>query len=95
MCRRGDIGTLDFPNVNQLEDRKIKRRKKKNKSQAITSDMPQSSLEQNIGTLNDGEIVKASQVRTLSNGLVVQELERGKEDGKIAASGRKVVLLNH
>lgn len=45
----------------------------------------------------DGNITadaKPSQVRTLSNGLVVQELEMGTEGGKIAALGKKVVLLN-
>ncbi|KAJ7949696.1 Peptidylprolyl isomerase [Quillaja saponaria] len=35
---------------------------------------------------------KPSQIRTLSNGLIIQELELGKPDGKIAVSGRKVSI---
>lgn len=36
---------------------------------------------------------KLSQVRTLPNGLVIQELGTGKPDGKVAAPGKKASSL--
>lgn len=57
------------------------------------------SVEQNGETVmmedkNKREDAKPSQVKTLPNGLVIRELGKGKEDGKIAAMGKKVVHLN-
>lgn len=34
-----------------------------------------------------------SQARTLSNGLIIEELESGRSDGKVAALGRKASFL--
>ncbi|XP_061358523.1 peptidyl-prolyl cis-trans isomerase FKBP43-like [Gastrolobium bilobum] len=92
-------GAHYFPDGNQSEDRKVKKRKKKSKSQGnvevVNSDMPL-SVEQSRETIEEGgnkrEDAKTSQVRTLSNGLVIQELEMGTEDGKIAASGKKISI---
>ncbi|XP_054779875.1 peptidyl-prolyl cis-trans isomerase FKBP43-like isoform X3 [Prosopis cineraria] len=97
----GDNGTHDFPDANQSGDRKMKKRRKKDKSQGDvevnTSDMPQSSANENIRTLKKDEYIvadaKSSAVKTLPNGLVIQELEKGIEDGKIAASGNKLTVL--
>ena len=65
--------------------------------EAVTSDKPKILVEQNIRPLKeDGKEVneaKPSQVRTLSNGLSIQDLEMGIEDGKVAVSGRKVDFL--
>jgi FK506-binding nuclear protein len=95
-----DNGAQDNPDGNQSEDKKVKKKKKKSKSQGsevVNSDVPV-SVEQSTEMMeedgNNVEDTKPSQVRTLSNGLVIQELETGKENGKIAAVGKKVVLLN-
>ncbi|KAI4332322.1 hypothetical protein L6164_017244 [Bauhinia variegata] len=90
-------GAQDFPDENQSEYIKVKKRKKKSKSQGdvkvVTSDSAQLPVDRNSGPLEeDGNKMadKSSQVRTLSNGLVITELERGTEDGKIATLGRKI-----
>lgn len=103
MYRREDNGTHDVPDGDQSGDRKIKKRRKKDKSQGDievkTCETPHSSVNENIRTVKKDEHnsadVKPSEVKTLPNGLVIQELEKGIEDGKIAASGKKVVVLNH
>ncbi|CAK8575267.1 unnamed protein product [Lathyrus sativus] len=81
----------------QSEDKKVKK-KKKSKSQGIevvNSDVPV-SVEPSTGMMKeDGnhlEDAKPSQVRTLSDGLVIQELETGKANGKIAALGKKISI---
>lgn len=94
-----DNGAQDNPDGNQSEDKKVKK-KKKSKSQGsevVNSDVPVSAEQSSEMMKEDGnnvEDTKPSQVRTLSNGLVIQELETGKENGKIAAIGKKVVMLN-
>lgn len=64
--------------------------------EVVNSDVPV-SVEQSSDVMkedgNNSADVKPSQVRTLSDGLVIQELEMGTKDGKIAALGKKVVLL--
>lgn len=91
-------GAHDLPDGNQNKE-KVKKRKK-SKSQGnieVNSELPLSvgqSSEMEEEDVNKRANAKHSQVRTLSNGLVIQELEMGKKDGKIAASGKKVVLLN-
>ncbi|XP_057445314.1 peptidyl-prolyl cis-trans isomerase FKBP43-like isoform X2 [Lotus japonicus] len=92
-----DDGALDFPDGNQSEDRKVKKRKKKSRSQGevVNSDMPVSVEQSNEMLKEDGNKIadaKPSQVRTLSNGLVIQELETGTKDGKIAALRKKISI---
>jgi len=97
-----DNGAHEFPDGNLSDDRKVKKRKKMSKSpgngEVANSDMPV-SVEQSGETemmeedRNKREDAKPSQVRTLANGLVIQELEKGRQDGKIAALGKKVVHL--
>ncbi|GAU37936.1 hypothetical protein TSUD_269510 [Trifolium subterraneum] len=94
----GDNGTQDNPDGNQSEDKKVKKKKKKSKSQGsevVNSELPVSAEPSTELMKEDGnnmEDTKSSQVRTLSNGLVIQELEAGKENGKIAASGKKISI---
>ncbi|XP_045830000.1 peptidyl-prolyl cis-trans isomerase FKBP43-like isoform X9 [Trifolium pratense] len=94
----GNNGAQDNPDGNQSEDKKVKKKKKKSKSQgseAVNSDLPVSvepSTEMMKEDGNNMEDTKSSQVRTLSNGLVIQELETGKENGKIAALGKKISI---
>ncbi|CAJ1978227.1 unnamed protein product [Sphenostylis stenocarpa] len=97
-----DNDLYDFSNGNQSEDRKVKKRKKMSKSEGngevVNSDI--TSCVQRSGDTeimeedrNKGDDAKFSQVRTLINGLVIQELERtGIKDGKIAASGKKISI---
>ncbi|CAJ2645200.1 unnamed protein product [Trifolium pratense] len=94
----GDNGAQDNPDGNQSEDKRVKKKKKKSKSQgseAGNSNLPVSiepSTEMMKEDGNNMEDTKSSQVRTLSNGLVIQELETGKENGKIAALGKKISI---
>ncbi|KEH29262.1 FKBP-type peptidyl-prolyl cis-trans isomerase [Medicago truncatula] len=93
-----DNGAQDNPDGNQSEDKKVKKKKKKSKSQGsevVNSDVPVSAEQSSEMMKEDGnnvEDTKPSQVRTLSNGLVIQELETGKENGKIAAIGKKISI---
>ncbi|RDX74942.1 Peptidyl-prolyl cis-trans isomerase FKBP43, partial [Mucuna pruriens] len=96
-----DNDAHDIPDGNQPEDRKVKRRKKMSKSrgngEVVNSDVPV-SVEQSGETemmeedRNKREDAKPSQVRTFSNGLLIQELEKGIKEGKIAASGKKISI---
>ncbi|XP_058760468.1 peptidyl-prolyl cis-trans isomerase FKBP43-like isoform X3 [Vicia villosa] len=84
-------------NGNQSEDKKVKKKKKsKNKgNEVVNSDVPLSIEPSTVMTKEDGnntEDAKSSQVRTLSDGLVIQELETGKANGKIAALGKKISI---
>lgn len=97
-----DNGVHDNPDGNQSEVKKVKKKRKKSKSQGnedVNSHVPVSIEETTEMMIVDGNNInmedsEPSQVRTLENGLVVQELEIGTENGKIAALGKKVVLLN-
>lgn len=91
---------VDHDGNHQSEDKKVKKKKKKSKSQGIevvNSDVPVSVEPSTEMVKEDGnhmEDAEPSQVRTLSDGLVIQELETGKTKGKIAALGKKVFLDN-
>ncbi|KAJ1392789.1 FKBP-type peptidyl-prolyl cis-trans isomerase domain [Sesbania bispinosa] len=75
-----DDGAHDIPVGNQSEDRKIKKKKKKIKSQG------------NGEVVNKAEGAEPSQVIKLSNGLIIEQLESGTKDGKIAALGKKISI---
>ncbi|XP_017433595.1 peptidyl-prolyl cis-trans isomerase FKBP43 isoform X2 [Vigna angularis] len=96
-----DNGAYDLPDGNQSENRKAKKRKKMSKSQGngevvnsnITVYVERSGeTEMMEEDRSKGEDAKHSNVRTLKNGLVIQEQEKGKKDGKIAASGKKISI---
>ncbi|XP_050899111.1 peptidyl-prolyl cis-trans isomerase FKBP43 isoform X3 [Lathyrus oleraceus] len=89
---------VDLDGNHQSEDKKVKKKKKKSKSQGIevvNSDVPASVEPSTEMVKEDGnhmEDAEPSQVRTLSDGLVIQELETGKTKGKIAALGKKISI---
>jgi len=97
-----DNGAYDLPDGNQSENRKVKKRKKMSKSQGngevvnsnVAVYVERSGETEMEEDRSKGDNAKPSNVRTLTNGLVIQEQEKGKKDGKIAASGKKVVYLN-
>ncbi|XP_022641146.1 peptidyl-prolyl cis-trans isomerase FKBP53 isoform X1 [Vigna radiata var. radiata] len=100
-CLMVDNGAYDLPDGNQSENRKAKKRKKMSKSQGngevvnsnITVCVERSGeTEMMEEDRSKGEDAKPSNVRTLKNGLVIQEQEKGKKDGKIAASGKKISI---
>uniref|UniRef100_A0A5B6YT85 peptidylprolyl isomerase n=1 Tax=Davidia involucrata TaxID=16924 RepID=A0A5B6YT85_DAVIN len=81
----------------QSEVKKIK--KKKNKSKTVENrgnvnmEPLLSAEEKNRSHMEfeDNNVdAKSSQARTLSNGLIIEELEMGKPDGKMAALGKKI-----
>lgn len=76
----------------QFKEKKTKKKNKTEKNQeAANYDVPLLSAEKinsspmGIESKNAG----TSKVRTLRNGLVIEQLEPGKLDGKIASSGKK------
>ncbi|XP_059651547.1 peptidyl-prolyl cis-trans isomerase FKBP43-like [Cornus florida] len=79
----------------QSVEKKIKKkRKSKTLEENVNVDVPMLSTgEKNKSSLESGDKnsdAKLSQTRTLSNGLIIEELEMGKPDGKMAAPGKKV-----
>ncbi|XP_019465465.1 PREDICTED: peptidyl-prolyl cis-trans isomerase FKBP43-like isoform X1 [Lupinus angustifolius] len=87
-----DIGAHDLPDGNQSEDRKVKKKKKKSKSRGDEEDAK--SFEQSSDVVkedgNKRADAKPSNVKTLSSGVVIEELEMGIKDGKIAESGKRI-----
>nr|GMC84915.1 peptidyl-prolyl cis-trans isomerase FKBP43-like [Ipomoea batatas] len=78
----------------QLEKKQKKKKKKKTKvKDAETNSMLESDRTANeiFAKSQDMDLnPESSQVRTLSNGLTIEDLAKGKEDGKVAIPGRKV-----
>ena len=101
--RKFDHDSRGFADENQSKE-KVKKKKKKKKSkakengEAINSDTPLLSVEENntssVGIESKNSEAKTSHVRTLQNGLIVEELELGKPDGKVAVSGKRVTSLS-
>ncbi|XP_027911171.1 peptidyl-prolyl cis-trans isomerase FKBP43-like isoform X2 [Vigna unguiculata] len=95
-----DNGAYDLPDGNQSENRKVKKRKKMSKSQGngevvnsnVAVYVERSGETEMEEDRSKGDNAKPSNVRTLTNGLVIQEQEKGKKDGKIAASGKKISI---
>ncbi|KAK3036142.1 hypothetical protein RJ639_031723, partial [Escallonia herrerae] len=69
-----------------------KNKKKKNKLQESVENVNKNVTYSNEN-VNENEDATSSQVRMLSSGLVIEELQPGEPNGKIAASGKKVKLL--
>lgn len=101
MARRFDNNSCEFADGNLSEDAKFKKKKKKRSktqedAEAVNMDTPASLVGERItciGTECENTDIKTPQVRTFPNGLVIEELEMGKQDGKVAASGKKVRSL--
>lgn len=93
-----DINSNQVADGDQSVDKKTKKKKKKSKIQEsegnMNKDAPSLTTEEKndsiMGFEDKNVEAKSSQARTLSNGLVIEELEMGKPDGKIAALGKKV-----
>lgn len=83
----------EFADDNLSEGKNIKKKKKKKKSKTQEKE---EAVNLNITPLPMDKIEdkkmsdKSSQIWTLSNGLVIEVLEMGKADSKVAASGKKV-----
>lgn len=97
MCRSVDIDSHQVANGDQPGDKKSKKKKKKSKNREYEDiNEPSLTLEgenRSSKVFEDKNVeAKPSRARTLSNGLVIEELGRGKPDGKVAALGKKVLL---
>lgn len=83
------------PSENQLEKKKKKKKKKSQEPAAAANrDQPMTDVKGRSASKvepkeqqSDG---KPSQVRTFSNGLVIEELAMGKPDGRRATPGKQV-----
>ncbi|KAF5946395.1 hypothetical protein HYC85_016623 [Camellia sinensis] len=92
-----DIDSNQVADGDQSVDKKTKKKKKKSKIQEsegnMNKDAPSLTTEEKndsiMGFEDKNVEAKSSQARTLSNGLVIEELEMGNPDGKIAALGKK------
>ncbi|KAL5747007.1 hypothetical protein ACOSP7_023997 [Xanthoceras sorbifolium] len=78
-------------NENQPEEKK-KKKKKKRKIQEDGKDINTETPILSTDEKNRSADIKQSQLRTLSDGLVIEELETGKPDGKVAVSGKKISI---
>ncbi|XP_075672272.1 peptidyl-prolyl cis-trans isomerase FKBP43-like isoform X3 [Castanea sativa] len=77
-----------FAEENHSSDKKIKK-KKKNKNQENGKD---ENVNTSLLSVDKKADDKSSQVWTLSNGLILEVLEMGKPDSKVAASGKKISI---
>ncbi|XP_031252587.1 peptidyl-prolyl cis-trans isomerase FKBP43-like isoform X2 [Pistacia vera] len=83
---------------NPSEEKKKKKKKRKTNEDGKITDMEISLLsrDEKSGLVTDTEKSsdsKLSQLRTLSNEVVIEELEKGQSDGKVATSGKKISVL--
>ncbi|KAG6734237.1 hypothetical protein I3842_01G263900 [Carya illinoinensis] len=88
-----ESGAHEFADDNHSEGKNIKKKKKKKKKsktqekeEAVNMNMPMDKIEDK--KMSD----KSSQIWTLSNGLIIEVLEMGKPDSKVAASGKRVSI---
>ncbi|KAL6965012.1 peptidylprolyl isomerase [Sarracenia purpurea var. burkii] len=94
-----DIDSNQVANGYQPENVKAKK-KKKNKVREnkgnLDADISSLAVEESNGSImrfeNNNSEAKSCRARTLSNGLIIEELETGKPDGKLAAPGKKVKI---
>jgi len=98
MCRDLDTDADSMPGEDS-SDKKKKKNKKKKKTQdsgATTNDQAVSAAggeaKSSLESEDKQSTAKSSQVRTFSNGLVIEELAMGKPDGKRASPGSQVTL---
>lgn len=84
--------------IHNLQEKKIKKKTKKKKNQVEESEMGlpdrtsnQETTPMEFENQNTNEAPK--QNRTLSNGLIIEEVANGPPDGKVAARGKKVKIF--
>ncbi|GMY09366.1 peptidyl-prolyl cis-trans isomerase FKBP43-like isoform X2 [Fagus crenata] len=82
-----DSNSHVFADENLSAGKKIK--KKKNKTQENGKDV---NMDRSLLSADKKADDKSSQVSTLSNGLIIEVLEIGKPDSKVAASGKKISI---
>lgn len=83
--------------MEESEKKSKKKRKKKSKilenDENVNVEVPLSPKEEKNRSTKESKDnnvdTMSSQARTLSNGLIIEDLELGKSNGKIAAPGRK------
>ena len=89
-----DLG-VDLDNVTGKNSSEDKKKKKKSTTQEGEG---KATVDQTVSAVGNKEVeekqseVKSSQVRTFANGLVIEELQMGKPDGKRASPGKQVSL---
>lgn len=91
-------GKADSVAEGHQSDKKLKKKKKKKtKSQEdcmVNMDLPvlqeNEMNRQNVNVQDKSLQVKSTVIRTLSNGLTIEELAVGEPDGKLAAPGKKI-----
>ena len=101
MCRSCDTKVDQLAGDNQSDEKKIKRKRKKSKTQenegVANMEVPPLSMNEKSGShlevKDRNSDANSSQVRMMSNGLVIEELITGKPDGKIACQGKKASLF--
>ena len=84
LYRSFDSSSHVFADENLSAVKKIK--KKKNKTQENGKDV---NMDRSLLSADKKADDKSSQVWTLSNGLILEVLEMGKPDSKVAVSGKK------
>lgn len=100
-----DENTVDESNLNnelhpqtETTNKKTKRKKQKSGQLNNVDDASPISVLQENGSAAPEEIKdsishpNASQIKTLSNGLIIEELEYGNDDSKLACKGKKASL---
>ena len=97
MLRNLDTGADSMPAEDSSDKKKKKKKKKKTQdSGATTKDQAVSAVggeaKSSLESEDKQSTAKSSQVRTFSNGLVIEELAMGKPDGKRASPGSQVTL---
>ncbi|KAK9983149.1 hypothetical protein SO802_032674 [Lithocarpus litseifolius] len=89
-----DLG-VDLDNVTGKNSSEEKKKKKKKKSTTQEGE-GKATVYQTVSAVGNKEVeekqseVKSSQVRTFANGLVIEELQMGKPNGKRASPGKQV-----
>ncbi|KAM7512074.1 hypothetical protein LguiB_010949 [Lonicera macranthoides] len=89
---------IDSDRLEESEKKSKKKRKKKSKilenDENVKVEVPLSPKEEMFRSKKESKDnnvdTMSSQARTLSNGLIIEDLELGKSNGKMAAPGRKV-----
>ncbi|KAE9446372.1 hypothetical protein C3L33_21731, partial [Rhododendron williamsianum] len=95
-----DIDSNQVADGDQPGDKKSKKKKKKSKNQEYKENMdinepllPLEGKNRSSKVFEDKNVeAKPSQTRTLSNGLIIEDLGSGKPDGKVAAPGKKITV---
>ncbi|XP_030948462.1 peptidyl-prolyl cis-trans isomerase FKBP53-like isoform X1 [Quercus lobata] len=87
---------VDMDNVTGKNSSEEKKKKKKKKKSTTQEGEGKATVDHTVSAVGNKEVeekqseVKSSQVRTFANGLVIEELQMGKPDGKRASPGKQV-----